>query len=139
MEEYIYFRERCSSSDFFHTLNQGAEVLGGNARITDELDKVVDDNDGSTLDLHAAIVESSLQQWHKNGKGGRRDFRDERLVGERLDAGWDSVRLSHTLDKSANMRCEIGISQSRAQVGSTFDGGTGDLAMIRNFNKAPPH
>ena len=45
--------------NFLNSLYQGAEIDGRDRRVADQFNEVLDDYDGTTLDFHAAIVEST--------------------------------------------------------------------------------
>jgi len=54
-----YLGEGGTFGNFLNSFDQGTKVDGRDSRVADQFNEVIDDNDGTTLDFHAAIVEST--------------------------------------------------------------------------------
>ena len=54
-----YLGEGGTFGNFLNSFYQGTKVDGRDSRVTDQFNEVVDDYDGTTLDFHAPIVEST--------------------------------------------------------------------------------
>jgi hypothetical protein len=61
-----YLGESGTLGNFLHPFYQGTEIYGRNGRVTDKFNEVIDDHDGTSLDFHAAIVESTEQKRNQN-------------------------------------------------------------------------
>lgn len=119
--------ERSARRDFFDALDKRTKILSSNARVANELNEVINDDNGPTLDLHAAIIQSSHKQGNEDSKSGSRDLGDEGLARQRLDAGRHGVRLRHAFHESRNVLVKVIISQGGAECGCTLDGSSRDL------------
>jgi len=54
-----YLGEGGALGNFLNSFNQGAKVDGRDSRVANQFNEIVDDNDGTTLDFHTTIVEST--------------------------------------------------------------------------------
>lgn len=122
-----YLGECSTLGNLLDTLDKRAQVGGRNSRVADELDQVVDDDNGPTLDLHRTVVQGTDHERNEDGESGRSDLRDERGVRKRLDASRHGVGVRHALDKHRNMGDEVGVRQSGAERRRALHGSGGDL------------
>jgi len=54
-----YLGESGTLGDFLNSFYQGTEIDGRDGRVTDQFNEIIDDNDGATLNFHAAVVKSA--------------------------------------------------------------------------------
>lgn len=54
-----YLGEGGTFGNFLNSFNQGTKVDGRDGRVADQFNEVIDDDDSTTLDFHAAVVETT--------------------------------------------------------------------------------
>ncbi len=124
---WTYLVECSTLGDLLDTLDKRAQVGGRNSRVTDKLDQVVNDNNGSALDLHRTVVQGTDHERDEDGESRCSDLRNERGVRKRLDTCRHGVGVGHALDKHRDVGAEIGVRERGAERGRAFHGSGGDL------------
>lgn len=121
------FGESSAGGDLLDTTEEGTEVSGGDGRVSDELDKVTDNDTGHSLSVGGTFLEGTGQKGDHDGKGGTVDFSNEGSGRKTLDGGRNCGRGSHGRNEEVDVLEHISVGKDTTKSGGSFLSGGGDL------------
>lgn len=123
-----------TGGDLLDTTKEGTEVSGGDGRVSDELDKVTDNDTGHSLCVGGSFLEGTGQKGDHDGKGGTVDFSDESGGRKTLDGGGNCGRGSHGRNEEVNMLEHISVGKDTTKSGGSFLSGGRDLTRDKRMS-----
>lgn len=116
-----------TGGNLLDTAKERTKVSGGDGRVSDELDKVTDDDTGHSLSVGGTLLEGTGQKRNHDSKGGAVDFGDEGGGGKTLDGRGNSGRGSHGGNEEVNVLEHISVWKDTTKGGGGFLSGGGHL------------
>lgn len=122
-----------TGGDLLDTTKEGTEVSRGDGRVSDELDKVTDNDTGHSLSVGGTFLEGTGQKGDHDGKSGTVDFSDERGGRKTLDGGGNCGRGCHGRNEEVNMLEHISVGKDTTKSGGSFLSGGRDLTRDKRM------
>lgn len=123
-----------TGGDLLDTTKEGTEVSGGDGRVSDELDKVTDNDTGHSLSVGGTFLEGTGQKGDHDGKSGTVDFSDESGGRKTFDGGGNCGRGSHGRNEEVNMLEHISVGKDTTKSGGSFLSGGRDLTRDKRMS-----